>query len=287
MLSTSMLAVIALAPPAAAAPAEPAPITREQALSLSPRELGRIVLGQIGDRVEDVSRPVYQGIPFPDDRLRFLLFGLTPRAVGRGLCQATIVHVGFSSDAPEAPDGRTVPVRAAAITTSLGYKIAGELEGAGGWEPADWERQAALCLRARPIVPAETANLSLPGYFGYGGRLGVGTAATVLRRALAEAEAGTLADLRCLEIRGYPYPCGDPRIALHGVSLDHLAHAYSEELAPLRYRITASFRDPAHVGRQVLLEIGVEVEFADPFYPVPRIARLGAMTVSRSTYFID
>jgi hypothetical protein len=286
VLSTSMLAVIALAPPAAAATGAPA-ITREQALSLPPRELGRIVLGQIGDRVEDVSRPVLQGIPFPDDRLKFMQFGLTPRGLGPGLCQATIVHVSFSSDAAAAADGRTVPVRAATIATSVGYKITGEQEGNGSWQPADWERQAALCLRARPIVPAETANLSLPGYFGYDGRLAVDTAARVLRRALAEAEAGTLADLRCLEMRGYPYPCNDPRIALHEVSLDHLAQAHSEEIAPLRYRITASFRDPAHVGLQTMLEISVEAEFVDPFYPAQRIARVGAMTVRRATYIFD
>jgi len=249
MLLTSMLVVTALTHAGQVAADESPALTREQAFSLSARELGRIVLGQVGDRVEEVSRPVLQGIPFPDERLRFLYFGLTPRPVGPGLCEATIIHVSFSSSAPASTEGRAVPVRADTIGTSQGFKVAGDLERTGPWDQAAWERQAELCRQARPIVPAEIGNLSLPAYFGVSGRLDAATIARIIQRALAEAAAGTLADLRCLETRGASERCGDPRTALRGVLLDHLAGASSEEIAPLRYRITAHLRDPANVGR--------------------------------------
>lgn len=265
-----------------AATGESQSITREQAMILAPREIGRIVLGQVGDLVREVSRPTNQGVPYPDERLQSLAFGLAPEASAPGLCTATAIYVSFASEAPGLEGGGRaawqLPVRASNVATRWVYKVVGDLEADTPFGPDERAAQLARCLNAQ-VVPTETLDFDQPRYFSVEGSLASTQAAGIMQIMLTDVAADNLSDLHCDPDSAHFAPCTDPRLALRNLTLDDLKSVGSVLAGPGRYVLSAIFRDPANPDRQMELEVRAEVELAEPSR---RLLRFRTVTVKRS-----
>jgi hypothetical protein len=260
----------------------PLSITREQAMRLPPREVGRIVLGLTGALVREVSRPIVQGVPYPDERLQTLAFGLQPETLLPGLCRATAIYVSFGSDAPAqepAERGRQLPVRVTHVSTHEVYKVVGELADSGTpFGPGARASQLVRCRDAQ-VVTTETLDFDQPRYFAVGGPLLPALAAGILQKILTDAAAGALTDLRCDPGSTQVAPCTDPRLALRDVTLDRLTSVESTPAGGGRYIVSAGFSDPANPDRQMVLGVRAEVTLSGPSH---RLVSIQEVTVTRS-----
>jgi len=279
---TMMLSLAAAMPAPDPADERPA-LTREQARTLSPQEVAGITFRELAEQVREVGRPTSQGVPYPDERLKFLNFAFAPEATQPGLCRATVMTVSYASDAPETTNGERLPVHPQYVSTHSAYRVAGNLEWTGPWQAEDRRRQLALCREAGRVIAADVGDVSQSAYFTSDGPLAPVQAAGILQRALAEVRAGTLPDLQCAAEQVAFDPCTDPRAVLQPVTLDDLAGVQTEAVGPSLYRVNAEFRDPAHRDRQFQLSVRVDVEMDAS----RRIVRIGAVRVSRFLRIFD
>ncbi|HYD12836.1 MAG TPA: hypothetical protein VEC11_08305 [Allosphingosinicella sp.] len=261
----------------------PAGLTRQQARTLSPRDIARITLNDLAEQVQEVARPIRQGAPYPDDRLKFLSFAFAPEAAGPGLCSARVINVSYESDAPESANGESLPVRPSHISVHSVYRLAGDFNWDGEWQTEDRARQLARCRQAGPVLTSDTGGTSRPAYFFFDGALDIRPAVVAVQRASAEARAGTATDLQCAGPHFVFDPCRDPRVVLRPVTLDDLTNIDSEAIGPSLYRVKAHFRDPAHRDREITLGLQIDVETA----AAHRVVRIGPMRVSRFVVMWD
>lgn len=256
-------------------------LTRQQARTLSPQDVARITLRDLAGQVQEIGRPIRQGVPYPDDRLKFLSFAFAPEAAGPGLCIARVLVVSYESEAPESQDGENLPVYPRYFSEHSVYRLAGNFDWDGNWEAPDRLRQLATCRQAGPVLA--TGSGSRPGYFSFSGVLGIRPVLDAVRRALSEAAAGTAAELQCAPEQ-FPFdPCRDPRALLRPVTMDHLTGIDSETLGSSTYRVKAYFRDPAHPDREITLGVNIDVETG----PADRIVRIGTVRVGRFVIMWD
>jgi hypothetical protein len=292
MAAGALLAATLWLQASAATPPQPFGLTREQALTLPLREVASIVLGQAGGRVREMSRPVYQGIPYPDERLKFLMFAFPPEPGEGALCTATVVYVRFESDAPAAEpaaSGRGIPVRVSSIQTYTVHKVVGETAGES---PGDeLARRRERCSREGPVIPPDAVAFRQPTFFSFSGSLRPRQAVAVLQRLLDLSIAGSHPQLSCRRLTPTRASCADAIEELRQLSLSDLIdlHIVRDDAQPAMHRLVATFDSPA-VDRAEVVYFEALVELGDvgPIgHPAPTIVHLGPATVERTVVMVD
>lgn len=280
-LAAAVLAI--LTPGCATRPAPP--ITAEQANRLPTQQVAEIVLRQFAGRIRSMTRPNYDSLLLPGWPLMNVAFATAPTSsYFPGLCEATVLMVGFGDRMPQPPPGRNGPVRAQSLSTHMVYKIVGEIDLPSGLSWEDRDRQSARCAALEQVLPPEEHRLGHRQFFSFHGELSAAFGAAILQRLLREVRGGTHTDHQCGRTRG----CTDATAMLRALSLDDLLGIGIARApqSPGTYIVTATFLVSGTNDTITTDEVTVEAEL-DAEAPPRSIRRLGQAMIDRTTLIRD
>lgn len=281
-----VLAVLLVASASPALPqAGPAPITRDEAMTLPPAELAERVLRQLGAQVQTMTRPNFAAAS--DMRmvsaLQDLTFATAPRATDIvGLCAADRIDVNFERN-PADPNESETPVRVRRIRAAQVYKVVGDIEP---YAEVSEERQAEeerRCAGAGPVVRADYDDGGRAHFFRFEGADGPATALLVLQRAIGEARAERYRQIRCVA------GVADCTAQLGSLDLGRLSHL---EIGPIGVggdrslrRVAATFLIDGDAHSEVYRTVEIEAEIDEWGGASDPIRRLGRAEMSSTQVY--
>lgn len=213
-------------------------LTLREARTLPAHEVARRALGPAGAIYPEVRRPAEEeGAFHPEGRwggLTGLTFVSAPRSAGfQGLCEADILHVGFTPIRRPTAAAPDPPARPSRLSTDTFYRIVGDAQPRGEWSEAYEGRLERRCADSAPVFGD---NLRDRGFFagtGVGG--GDFRAADASFAARALQQALELVDARRVRPDCTPDPdspeeglCNDPRRRMEGLEPSSLFRAEIE-----------------------------------------------------------
>jgi hypothetical protein len=261
-----------------AAWSQPAPISREKALSAPVQELAQAALADIAPSLFEVERPTFHGLG--NEALSGLRFATAAESAGEpGMCKATIVSI----------DPRR---ESASMETSKVYKVVGPLKAIPGmWNDAYKAELAGNCAKAGRVLPKEDSDFGYPGFFRTAGPIRhIWLAARSLELAVAKAKSGgavacksgpkmdpdTLSELAAddpdlLEYKENQEACSHPAQVVAGLSLGALIQVDVEQCPGGAKGLCVSgfFLRTAHYNRQVIWTLSLRFDAPKEFSADP------------------